>query len=121
MREARQDNLVQEPGGVLPDADSTSRSIPGHPYPVRDSLRADLLKVGHHGSVTSSSWEFIHAVRPRWAIISVGKGNTFGHPRHETLQRLEEAGAATYRTDLHGAVSFYLDGRTVIPQLACLR
>ena len=80
-----------------------------------------MLKVGHHGSVTSSSWEFIHAVRPRWAIISVGKGNTFGHPRRETLQRLEEAGAATYRADLHGAVSFYLDGRTVTPQLACLR
>jgi competence protein ComEC len=93
---------------------------PGHPDAVRDSLRADLLKVGHHGSVTSSSWEFIHAVRPRWAIISVGKGNTFGHPRRATLQRLEEAGAATYRTDLHGAVSFYLDGRTVTPQLACL-
>lgn len=84
------------------------------------SLRSDLLKVGHHGSGTSSSREFIHAVRPRWAIISVGKGNTFGHPRRETLQRLEEAGAATYRTDLHGAVSFYLDGRTVTPQLACL-
>jgi competence protein ComEC len=90
----------------------------GHPTNL---LKSDLLKVGHHGSATSSSWEFIHAVQPRWAIISVGRGNTFGHPRLETLQRLQEEGAATYRTDLNGAVSFYLDGHTVSPQLACLR
>jgi Domain of unknown function (DUF4131) len=60
-------------------------------------------------------------VRPRWAIISVGVRNTFGHPRLETLQRLEEEGVATYRTDLNGAVSFYLDGRSVSPQSAYLR
>lgn len=84
-------------------------------------LRSDLLKVAHHGSATSSTEEFIHAVQPRWAIISVGARNTFGHPRLETLKRLEEEGAATYRTDLNGAVSFYLDGRSVSPQLACLR
>ena len=89
----------------------------GHPL----NLKSDLLKVGHHGSATSSTWEFIHAVQPRWAIISVGRGNSFGHPRLETLQRLEQEGAATYRTDLNGAVSFYLDGHTVSPQLACLR
>jgi competence protein ComEC len=84
------------------------------------SLKSDLLKVGHHGSATSSSPEFIEAVQPRWAIISAGKGNRFGHPRLATLQRLQDAGAATYRTDLFGAVSFYLDGRSVSPQLACL-
>jgi competence protein ComEC len=84
-------------------------------------LKSDLLKVGHHGSATSSTAEFIRAVQPRWAIISVGAGNTFGHPRIETLQRLEEQGAATYRTDLNGAVSFYLDGHSVSPQSACLR
>jgi len=84
-------------------------------------LRADLLKAGHHGSNTSSTQELIDAVRPRWAIISVGTRNTFGHPRMEVLRRLEEAKAATYRTDMDGAVSFYLDGRSVSPQLACLR
>lgn len=84
-------------------------------------LKSDLLKVGHHGSATSSTAEFIRAVQPRWVIISVGAGNTFGHPRIETLQRLEEQGAATYRTDLNGAVSFYLDGHSVSPQSACLR
>jgi competence protein ComEC len=99
--------------------DPTSRKTRdvGHPM----NLKSDLLKVGHHGSATSSTWEFIHAVQPRWAIISVGRGNSFGHPRLETLRRLEQEGAATYRTDLNGAVSFYLDGHTVSPQLACLR
>jgi competence protein ComEC len=84
-------------------------------------LHADLLKVGHHGSNTSSTEEWIQAVHPRWAVISVGTRNTFGHPRVEVLRRLAGAKVATYRTDLSGAVSFYLDGRSVSPQLACLR
>jgi competence protein ComEC len=105
---------------VVASESPTSRKARDVGYPT-NLLRSDLLKVGHHGSATSSSWEFIHAVQPRWAIISVGRGNAFGHPRLETLQRLQEEGAATYRTDLNGAVSFYLDGHTVSPQLACLR
>lgn len=84
-------------------------------------LRADLLKVGHHGSATSTTPEFIDAVQPRWAVISVGEGNSFGHPRRETLQQLQAHGTATYRTDWNGAVSFYLDGKSVSPQLASLR
>ena len=83
--------------------------------------QADLLKVAHNGSVTSTTSELVASLRPRWAVISVGSRNTFGHPRIETLKRLQEAGTATYRTDLNGAVTFYLDGHTVIPQLACLR
>ena len=85
------------------------------------NLHSGLLKVGHHGSATSSSEEFIEAVAPLWAVISVGRGNRFGHPRLATLQRLQEARTATYRTDLSGAVSFYLDGSSISPQLACLR
>jgi competence protein ComEC len=85
------------------------------------ALKSDLLKVGHHGSATSSSPEFLRAVQPRWAVISVGARNTFGHPRKETLQRLQDDGIATYRTDRNGAVTFYLDGESVSPQLACLR
>jgi competence protein ComEC len=84
-------------------------------------LRAHLLKVGHHGSNSSSTQEWIDAVRPRWAVISVGARNTFGHPRIEVLRRFGAAKLATYRTDLSGAVTFYLDGRSVSPQLACLR
>ena len=75
--------------------------------------RADLLKVGHHGSATSSTAEFLSAVRPRYAVISVGAHNPFGYPRPEVLARLEGLGVATFRTDAHGAVSFYLDGRSV--------
>jgi competence protein ComEC len=84
-------------------------------------LRSDLLKVAHHGSATSSASEFVRAVHPRWAVISVGAGNSFGHPRTETLKQLQEEGVLTYRTDRNGAVTFYLDGQSVIPQLACLR
>jgi competence protein ComEC len=85
------------------------------------NLQADLLKIGHHGSNTSSTAELLNAVHPRWAIISVGARNTFGHPRIETLKRLEGLGTSTYRTDRNGAVTFYLDGHTVNPQLACPR
>jgi competence protein ComEC len=84
-------------------------------------LKSDLLKVAHHGSATSSTSEFVRAVRPRWAVISVGAGNSFGHPRQETLEHLQNEGVLTYRTDRQGAVTFYLDGESVIPQLACLR
>jgi len=84
------------------------------------NLKSDLLKVLHHGNATTSTSEFVRAVRPRWAIISVGTGNSFGHPCRETLQHLQEV-AMTYRTDGNGAVTFYLDGQSVIPQLACLR
>jgi competence protein ComEC len=86
-----------------------------------ENLKSDLLKVGHHGSATSSIPEFVHAVKPQWAIISVGATNTFGHPRRETLEHLQQEGIMTYRTDRNGAVTFYLDGKSVSPQLACLR
>ena len=84
-------------------------------------LKSDLLKVAHHGSATSSTPEFVNAVGPRWAVISVGAGNSFGHPRQETLEHLQNEGVRTYRTDRQGAVTFYLDGQSVTPQLACLR
>jgi competence protein ComEC len=84
-------------------------------------MHADLLKVGHHGSNTSSTQELISAVHPRWAVISVGAHNAFGHPRMDVLRRLVDANVTTYRTDLSGAVTFYLDGRSVTPELASLR
>jgi competence protein ComEC len=70
------------------------------------SLRARLLKVGHHGSRTSTSPEFLGAVSPEWAVISVGTGNRFGHPDPATVERLERAGATVLRTDRDGAVVF---------------
>ena len=78
--------------------------------------QADLLKVGHHGSATSTMPEFLAAVHPKFAVISVGARNVYGHPRREVLDRLESAGVAIYRTDVDGAVTFYLDGRSVTPR-----
>ena len=74
---------------------------------------ATLLKVGHHGSITSTNAAFLAAVAPQDAVISVGARNTFGHPRGEVLARLEAAHTHTYRTDRHGAETFLLsaDGR----------
>jgi len=67
-----------------------------------------LLKVGHHGSRTSTTPEFLEAVSPKDAVISVGKGNTFGHPRPEIVERLGEAHARVFRTDRFGLTSFVL-------------
>ena len=78
--------------------------------------RADLLKVGHHGSATSSAPEFLSAVRPRYGYLG-GGSHPFGYPPQEVLARLEGLKAATFRTDAHGAVTFYLDGRSVEPRL----
>jgi competence protein ComEC len=77
--------------------------------------RASLLKVGHHGSANATTAELIESTRPEFAVISVAAGNSFGLPRNETLARLAAAGTRVYRTDLDGAVTFYLDGRSVTP------
>lgn len=83
--------------------------------------RANLLKVGHHGSANATTPELIESARPEFGVISVGSGNSFGLPRVETLARLAAAGTRVYRTDLDGAVSFYLDGRSVTPALEAPR
>ena len=82
--------------------------------------RADLLKVAHHGGMTSSLPELLAAVGPRMAVISVGAHNSFGDPRLEVLQRLEDVGARTYRTDVNGLVTFYLDGHSATAESAAL-
>lgn len=75
-------------------------------------LESTVLKVGHHGSRTSSSEEFLQAVNPRWAVVSCGYGNSFGHPHKEALRRIESATAARLlRTDKQGAIVFRTDGR----------
>jgi competence protein ComEC len=68
-------------------------------------LRADILKVGHHGSAYASTPEFIAAVHPKIAIISVGRHNRFGHPAPRTLATLRAAGVTVYRTDRCGAIA----------------
>jgi competence protein ComEC len=80
---------------------------------VKQDAAAGLLKVGHHGSSTSTSPELVAAVHPTLAVISVGRDNTYGHPRWEVLRRLEKSGASVYRTDLDGLVTFTLDGASI--------
>jgi competence protein ComEC len=75
--------------------------------------RVRILKVAHHGSRTSTSRELLEGWRPHIALISAGRGNTFGHPAPEVLQRLEAVGATVYRTDLHGQIAIETDGHRV--------
>lgn len=82
-------------------------------------LASTLLKVGHHGSVTSTQPEFLARVAPQWAVISCGLHNRYGHPRAEVLAELESAKVRTFTTDSEGAVCFALDGRTVEPDPSC--
>lgn len=77
---------------------------------AREDLRATVLKVGHHGSKTSSSPNFLKNINPKFAVISVGADNSFGHPDKEILQNLENTGAKIYRTDNDGAIFFFTDG-----------
>jgi competence protein ComEC len=87
---------------------------------VEEHPEATLLKVAHHGSASGTSADLLATVHPRYAVISVGARNVYGHPRREVLERLQKAGVKTYRTDEEGAVSFYLDGKSVTPDVALL-
>jgi competence protein ComEC len=84
------------------------------------NLQIDVLKVGHHGSQTSTSEEFIQNYKPKYSIISVGEKNGFGHPHKEVIKILEEGGSKIFRTDLNGGITYKFKGRrgtflTVIP------
>jgi competence protein ComEC len=74
------------------------------------TLASNVLKAGHHGSKTSTSQNFVSAVSPQYAIISVGKDNRYGHPNQETLDTLANFGAKILRTDLLGRIIFKSDG-----------
>ncbi len=76
------------------------------------NLQADILKVGHHGSATSSSSAFLSKDNRKIRVIEVGAGNCDGHPRSATLGRLAQVGSAVYRTDLDGDVTVTTDGTT---------
>lgn len=73
-------------------------------------VKADVIKIGHHGSSSSSSKEFIEAVNPRYAVISCGAGNDYNHPHRETLSLLNSLKIETFRTDLNGTITFKTDG-----------
>jgi competence protein ComEC len=95
------------------DAMVSQSMLPGQ------GLQSTLLKVGHHGSITSTRPEFRARVRPEWAVISCGLRNRYGHPRIEVLESLQAAGVGVFSTDIHGAACFRLDGKTTTPDYAC--
>lgn len=74
------------------------------------SLEADVLKVGHHGSSTSTSYRFLREVEPSYAVVSCGVDNDYGHPHEETMSRLRDDGAVVYRTDMQGHIVCTSDG-----------
>ena len=79
-------------------------------------LDVDVLKVGHHGSGTSSCTAFLSAVSPQYAVISCGAGNDYGHPHEQTLERLGQLGTTVLRTDTMGSIRMYTDGDTIFTE-----
>jgi competence protein ComEC len=82
-------------------------------------LASTLLKVGHHGSHSSTRAEFLSRVTPQWAVISCGLRNSYGHPNEDVLEELGDAHVKTFSTDIHGATCFTLDGHNVTAQSDC--
>lgn len=76
-------------------------------------LKADVLKVGHHGSTTSTSVSFLDAVSPKYAVISVGKDNSYNHPTKTTMDKLKERNIPVYRTDESGTIECTSDGTNI--------
>lgn len=73
-------------------------------------LACDVLKLGHHGSSNASSYRFLRETNPEAVVISCGYDNSYGHPHRETLERIEDLGAALYRTDTQGTIAVFSDG-----------
>ncbi|MEK7567416.1 MAG: ComEC/Rec2 family competence protein [Patescibacteria group bacterium] len=91
-----------------------SRNIERHVAGLeKNNLDCDVLKTGHHGSRTSTSAEWVGFISPKYAVISVGKNNTYGHPNKETLDTLKRFNAEIYRTDEEGRIEINSDGKQV--------
>ncbi len=108
LRLRYEDRAVLLPGDAEKEAEREMLSENG-----QDELRAEVLKIGHHGSRNSTTPEFLAAVKPLLAIISVGEDNPYGHPNAELLERLTSARVRVLRTDRDGAVHILMDGKGV--------
>ncbi len=94
------------------DAESKSEADMLKAFP-ESAFSADVLKLGHHGSSTSTSEEWLSAVHPSYAVACCGKDNDYGHPHRETVEKLARLGIPLLRTDLSGDIVFSSDGKTV--------
>ena len=90
-------------------------------YSNSNVLKADILKVGHHGSITSTSDDFLKLIMPKMALIGCGKNNKFGHPNQFILNKLNEIGCKIYRTDLNGEISICIDENAIISENAMIK
>ena len=90
-------------------------------YSNSNILKADILKVGHHGSITSTSDDFLKLIMPRMALIGCGKNNKFGHPNQFILNKLSAIGCKIYRTDLNGEISICIDENAIISDNAMIK
>ena len=78
-----------------------------------NDLKADVIKIGHHGSGSSTASRFIKKVNPKYAVICVGKDNDYGHPHDEVLNRLYNLGISVLRTDEDGNIKVKTDGKNI--------
>ena len=76
-------------------------------------LACDVLVPGHHGSATATSWDFLEATLPAYAVISCGTDNSYGHPHEETMEKLESANVEVFRTDIQGTITVTSDGKNL--------
>ena len=90
-------------------------------YSNSNVLKADILKVGHHGSITSTSDDFLKLIMPRMALIGCGKNNKFGHPNQFILNKLSAIGCKIYRTDLNGEISICIDENAIVSDNAMIK
>ena len=80
---------------------------------IKADVSADVIKIGHHGSTSSSSKNFVQKVTPEYAVICVGEGNTYGHPKDSIIKRWEKIGAKILRTDNDGSITITSDGENI--------
>ena len=92
------------------DAEKDVEKLMLERYP---DLHADVIKVGHHGSSTASTDAFIAAVAPKYAIVTCGEGNSYGHPHKEAIAVLQKYGVEIWRCDTDGSIRFSTDGDTL--------
>lgn len=98
---------------LMGDATSNIEEKILHNSKLKAMLKSDVLKVGHHGSKYSSTSAFLNTVKPKYAVISVGKDNPYGHPSPLTLSKLKSLGAEILRTDKQGTITITSDGQTI--------